>query len=49
MDGMPITTSAIDHVRLTVTDIARSRKFYDDVFGWPIALALPDGADEGTR
>jgi glyoxylase I family protein len=49
MGDMPINTSAIAHVRLTVTDIGRSRKFYDDVFGWPVALAVPDDADEATR
>ena len=46
---MPIATNSIAHVRLTVTDIGRSRRFYDSVFGWPVALAVPDDADEGTR
>ncbi|GAA4395723.1 VOC family protein [Tsukamurella soli] len=46
---MPIPTSAYAHVRLTVTDIARSRAFYDDVFGLPVALELPPDADEATR
>jgi glyoxylase I family protein len=46
---MPINTSAIDHVRLTVTDIVRSKKFYDDVFGWPVAMEVPDDADTATR
>src|SRR3978361_118869 len=45
---MPITT-AYSHVRLTVTDIGRSRAFYEQVFGLPIALELPEGADEATR
>jgi glyoxylase I family protein len=49
MGDMSINTSTIAHVRLTVTDIARSRKFYDDVFGWPIAMAVPDDADDATR
>ena len=49
MGDMTINTSAIAHVRLTVTNIVRSRKFYDDVFGWPIAIELPDDADEATR
>ena len=40
---------AIHHVRLTVTDIARSRAFYDDVFGLPVAFELPPDADEATR
>jgi glyoxylase I family protein len=45
---MPISTSAIHHVRLTVTDLARSRAFYEQVFGWPVAYELPAGADEAT-
>jgi glyoxylase I family protein len=49
MCAMSINTSSIAHVRLTVTDIGRSRKFYDDVFGWPIAMAVPEDADETTR
>ncbi len=36
-------------MRLTVTDIARSRQFYESVFGWPVAFEVPDGADEATR
>lgn len=46
---MPVTPLAYAHVRLTVTDIARSRAFYDDVFGLPIAFELPDDADAETR
>jgi len=46
---MPITTSSIAHVRLTVTDIERSRQFYESVFGWRILIELPDNADEATR
>ena len=46
---MPITTSAIAHVRLTVTDIGRSRRFYDSVFGWPVYAELPGDADAATR
>lgn len=46
---MPITTSAFSHIRITVTDIDRSRAFYDEVFGWPIAFETPPGADEATR
>lgn len=49
LTGMPIPTSAFAHVRLTVTDIGRSRAFYDDVFGLPVAFELPDDADETTR
>jgi glyoxylase I family protein len=46
---MAINTTSVAHVRLTVTDIERSRQFYESVFGWPITLELPDGADEATR
>ena len=46
---MGITTNSIAHVRLTVTDIERSRRFYESVFGWPILIEMPDNADEATR
>lgn len=46
---MPIATTAVAHLRLTVTDIDASRRFYDSVFGWPVFAALPDDADEATR
>ena len=36
-------------MRLTVTDIARSRDFYEKVFGLPIAFELPADADEATK
>ena len=49
MVGMPITASSVAHVRLTVTDIARSRGFYESVFGWTVALAVPDDAEDATR
>jgi len=37
------------HVRITVTDIERSRAFYDSVFGFPVAFEVPAGADEATK
>jgi len=46
---MPIATHTYAHVRLTVTDIERSRAFYDAVFGLPVALEVPADADEATR
>ena len=46
---MTVSTSAFAHVRLTVTDIARSRAFYEGVFGWPVAFEVPDDADDATR
>lgn len=44
---LPVTGYA--HVRLTVTDIDRSRRFYDDVFGFPVYAELPADADATTR
>ena len=46
---MPIPVRSFSHVRLTVSDIDRSRAFYDDVFGLPVAFELPADADEETR
>jgi glyoxylase I family protein len=46
---VPITTDAVHHIRLTVTDIDRSRAFYDAVFGWPVLLELPIDADDATK
>ncbi|WP_029108186.1 VOC family protein [Mycobacterium sp. URHD0025] len=44
---MAITTSSVAHVRLTVTDIERSRQFYESVFGWPVLIEMPrDAAPE---
>ncbi|GGL96637.1 VOC family protein [Nakamurella endophytica] len=45
-----VTSSGYSHVRLTVTDIARSRDFYQRVFGWPVAVDTSDRVDEpGVR
>lgn len=41
-----ITSSGFAHVRLTVTDIARSKAFYDQVFGWPTAIDASDSVYE---
>jgi len=46
---MPINPLAYAHVRLTVTDIDRSRAFYDAVLGLPVVLEIPPDADEATR
>ncbi|ODQ85559.1 VOC family protein [Mycolicibacterium holsaticum] len=46
---MAINTRSVAHVRLTVTDIERSRQFYESVFGWGVLLEIPDKADEATR
>ena len=49
MEQMGFTSTSIAHVRLTVTDIERSRQFYESVFGWPVLLEVPENADEATR
>lgn len=46
---MPYAVTGYAHVRLTVTDIARSRAFYDDVFAFPVAFEVPADADDATR
>ncbi len=46
---MPVSVTGFSHVRVTVTDIARSRSFYDSVFGFPVAHEMPADADEATR
>ncbi len=45
---MPIPTSGYAHVRLTVTDIARSRAFYEQVFAFPVAMEIPPDANADT-
>ena len=42
---MPIATRSFSHVRVTVTDIERSRAFYEDIFAWTVAFELPADAD----
>jgi glyoxylase I family protein len=45
-----IESSGYSHIRLTVTDIARSKAFYEEIFGWPIAVDASDRVDEpGVR
>ncbi|MDQ3591783.1 MAG: VOC family protein, partial [Actinomycetota bacterium] len=44
----PVTVAGFAHVRLTVTDLARSRAFYDALFGWEVAYELPDDAEDAT-
>ena len=46
---MAIAATGYAHVRLTVTDITRSRAFYDEVFGFPVAYEVPVDADDATR
>ena len=47
---MPIAgITDYSHVRVTVTDITRSRKFYDDVFGFAVHAEVPADADDQTK
>ncbi|CAA9382751.1 MAG: hypothetical protein AVDCRST_MAG75-1067 [uncultured Propionibacteriaceae bacterium] len=46
---MSIRTTGYAHIRLTVTDIKRSRAFYDMIFGFPVAYEWDDDADEQTK
>ena len=44
---MPLVNSTgFAHVRLTVTDIGRSKDFYDRVFGWPAVMDTSDRVDD---
>ncbi|MDF2443418.1 MAG: glyoxylase family protein, partial [Subtercola sp.] len=48
----PVPVAAIDfaHLRLTVTDIDRSRAFYDAVFGFDVLVEAPAAdADDATK
>ncbi len=46
---MPINASGFSHIRITVTDIERSRAFYEGLFGFEPAVEMPADADEATR
>ena len=41
-----IETTGVHHVRLTVTDLARSRRFYRDVLGFEIAAESPGSPED---
>jgi glyoxylase I family protein len=41
----PIKVGVPHHVRLTVTDVARSRSFYTEVLGFEVALERPPDDD----
>jgi glyoxylase I family protein len=45
-----LDTTGLHHVRITVTDVARSRAFYEDVLGFTVAAESPgDSADPQVR
>ena len=39
----PIATGAVHHLRLTVSDVERSRAFYTEVLGFQEVMDLPSG------
>ncbi|KRE33542.1 glyoxalase [Mycobacterium sp. Soil538] len=41
-----VNSTGFAHVRITVTDIVRSKKFYDAVFGWPLVVDASSMADD---
>jgi glyoxylase I family protein len=41
-----ITTTGLHHLRLTVTDIHRSRAFYQDVLGFEVAAESPGDVED---
>ncbi len=45
-----ITITGLHHIRLTVTDLARSRAFYEEVLGFEVAAESPgDASDPAVR
>jgi Glyoxalase/Bleomycin resistance protein/Dioxygenase superfamily len=45
-DGSPLSRGPIHHLRLTVTDVQRSRAFYTELLGFQIAMDAPPPADD---
>jgi glyoxylase I family protein len=44
---MPLVpNTGVHHIRLTVTDIRRSRRFYESVLGFPVAAESPGSPDD---
>jgi glyoxylase I family protein len=41
-----IETTGIHHIRLTVTDLARSKAFYTEVLGFDVAVESPGSPDD---
>jgi len=43
-----IATGGIHHLRLTVTDLQRSREFYTSLLGFQVAVESPPASDPGA-
>lgn len=44
--AISLSLEPVHHIRLTVTDIERSRAFYTDVLGFEVAVPGPPAADD---
>jgi glyoxylase I family protein len=44
--AVPLSLGPVHHLRLTVTDVDRSRTFYTDLLGFQIAMDVPPPADD---
>jgi len=44
-----IATGGIHHLRLTVTDVARSREFYTSLLGFDVAVESPPAGDPSAE
>jgi glyoxylase I family protein len=44
--AVPLSLGPVHHLRLTVTDVDRSRAFYTDLLGFQIAMDAPPPADD---
>jgi catechol 2,3-dioxygenase-like lactoylglutathione lyase family enzyme len=47
--GSQIATGGIHHLRLTVTDVARSREFYTSLLGFDVAVEAPPAGDPSAE
>ena len=43
---IPLSLGPVHHLRLTVTDVERSRAFYTELLGFQIAMETPPPADD---
>jgi glyoxylase I family protein len=44
--AVPLSLGPVHHLRLTVTDVERSRAFYTELLGFQIAMDAPPPADD---
>jgi len=44
--SVPLSLGPVHHLRLTVTDVARSRAFYTELLGFQTAMDAPPPADD---